>query len=68
MSAPIGNALAEYIKNHGEEFIHPLVDAEVISFMENPINENLSELGLDTDILESVFERYLIQLSQKAEI
>ena len=29
MSAPIGNALAEYIKNHGEEFIHPLVDAEV---------------------------------------
>ena len=33
MSAPIGNALAEYIKNHGEEFIHPLVDAEVISFM-----------------------------------
>ena len=57
MSAPIGNALAEYIKNHGEEFIHPLVDAEVISFMENPINENLSELGLDTDILESVFEK-----------
>lgn len=57
MSAPIGNALAEYIKNHGEEFIHPLVDAEVISFMENTINENLSELGLDTDILESVFEK-----------
>lgn len=57
MSAPIGNALAEYIKNHGEEFIHPLVDAEVISFMENPINENLSELGLDTDILESVFKK-----------
>ena len=25
--------------------------------MENPINEKLSELGLDTDILESVFEK-----------
>lgn len=53
MSAPIGNAIAEYIKNHGEEIIYPLVDAEVASFMEKPVSENLEELGLDTNILES---------------
>lgn len=53
MSAPIGNAIAEYIKNHGEEIIYPLVDTEVDSFMEKPVSENLEELGLDTNILES---------------
>lgn len=53
MSAPIGNSIAEYIKNHGEEIIYPLVDTEVDSFMEKPVSENLEELGLDTNILES---------------
>lgn len=53
MSAPIGNALAEYIKNHGEELIYPLVDTEVTAFMETPVSDNLKELGLDTDILDS---------------
>ena len=53
MSAPIGNSIAEYIKNHGEEIIYPLVDTEVESFMEKPVSENLEELGLDTNILES---------------
>ncbi len=52
MSAPIGNSIAEYIKNHGEEIIYPLVDTEVDSFMEKPVSENLEELGLDTNILE----------------
>ncbi len=53
MSAPIGNSIAEYIKNHGEEIIYPLVDTEVDSFMEKPVSENLEELGLDNNILES---------------
>jgi len=53
MSAPIGTSIAEYIKNHGEEIIYPLVDTEVDSFMEKPVSENLEELGLDTNILES---------------
>mgnify|MGYP004508034925 FL=1 len=53
MSAPIGNSIAEYIKNHGEEILYPLVDTEVDSFMEKPVSENLEELGLDTNILES---------------
>lgn len=53
MSTPIGNSIAEYIKNHGEEIIYPLVDTEVDSFMEKPVSENLEELGLDTNILES---------------
>ena len=57
MSAPIGNAIAEYIKNHGEEIIYPLVDAEVASFMEKPVSENLDELGLDTNILESAVNK-----------
>lgn len=57
MSAPIGNAIAEYIKNHGEEIIYPLVDAEVTSFMEKPVSENLDELGLDTNILESAVNK-----------
>lgn len=53
MSAPIGNSIAEYIKNHGEEIIYPLVDTEIDSFMEKPVSENLEELGLDNNILES---------------
>lgn len=53
MSAPIGKALAEYIKNHGEEIIYPLVDSEVSSFMEKPVSDNLEEIGLDIDILDS---------------
>ena len=53
MSTPIGTSIAEYIKNHGEEIIYPLVDTEVDSFMEKPVSENLEELGLDTNILES---------------
>lgn len=57
MSAPIGNAIAEYIKNHGEEIIYPLVDAEVDSFMEKTVNKNLEELGLDTAILEPVINK-----------
>lgn len=57
MAAPIGNALAEYIKNHGEEFIYPLVDNEVVSFMEKPVSDNLEELGLDTDILDAAVEK-----------
>ena len=57
MSAPRGNAIAEYIKNHGEEIIYPLVDAEVASFMEKPVSENLDELGLDTNILESAVNK-----------
>lgn len=57
MSAPIGNAIAEYIKNHGEEIIYPLVDNEVDSFMEKPVSENLEELGLDTSILESAVNK-----------
>ena len=57
MSAPIGNAIAEYIKNHGEEIIYPLVDTEVDLFMEKPVSENLEELGLDTNILESAVNK-----------
>ena len=53
MSAPIGNSIAEYIKNHGEEIIYPLVDTEVDSIMEKQVSDNLEELGFDTNILES---------------
>ncbi len=57
MSAPIGNAIAEYIKNHGEEIIYPLVDTEVDSFMEKSVSENLEELGLDIKILDSIIDK-----------
>lgn len=53
MAAPVGNAIAEYIKNNGKEVVYPLVDAEVTSFMEKPISDNLLELGLDEGILNN---------------
>lgn len=56
MSAPIGNAIGEYIKNHGEEFIYPLVDSEVVSFMEKPVSQNMEELGINNYVLDSAID------------
>ena len=59
----IGNAITEYLEEHGQEVVTPMVKQEVEQILSNSLKSNLDSLTIRTDtigkVLGNVIERFI---------
>lgn len=52
----LGNAWREYLEHHGKELIWPMAYEEVKNFTEKSLNENMSSLDINEEMVKQIVE------------